>query len=180
MDVIYVSADGKHFFAGDLYDLQSRTNLTESTISTERKKVMDAYDTKKNIIFKAEGKEKHVISVFTDIDCGFCAKLHKEVPELTKAGVTVRYFMFPRAGVGSPSFKKAVSAWCNDDQNTTLTKAKNRESIESKTCDNPIREQYELGQSIGVTGTPAIVLSSGTLLPGYQPAKSLVRLLDSQ
>ena len=179
MDVIYVSADGKYFLAGDLYDLTTRKNLTETTLSAARKKSMDAYDKSKNITFKAEN-EKHVISVFTDIDCPYCAKLHTEVPELNKAGVTVRYFMFPRAGIGSNSYKKAVSVWCSDDQNAALTKAKKREQVEEKTCDNPIKEQYRLGQEIGVTGTPAIVLDSGELIPGYRPAKSLVALLDAK
>ncbi len=179
MDVIYVSADGKYFLAGDLYDLATRKNLTESTLSSARKKEMDAYDKTKNITFKAEN-EKHVISVFTDIDCPYCAKLHNEVPELNKAGVTVRYFMFPRAGIGSGSFKKAVSVWCNDDQNAALTKAKKREAVEEKTCENPVKEQYMLGQKIGVTGTPAIVLSSGKLVPGYRPAKALISLLESE
>ena len=179
MDVIYVSADGKYFLAGDLYDLTTRKNLTETTLSAARKKSMDAYDKRKTITFKAES-EKHVISVFTDIDCPYCAKIHQEVPELNKAGVTVRYFMFPRAGVGSNSYKKAVSVWCNDDQNAALTKAKNREQIEEKTCDNPVKEQYQLGREIGITGTPAIVLDSGELIPGYRPAKNLVSLLNAR
>ena len=179
MDVIYVSADGKYFLAGDLYDLTTRKNLTEETLSAARKKAMDAYDKSKTITFKAKN-EKYAISVFTDIDCPYCAKLHTEMPELNKAGVTVHYFMFPRAGIGSSSYKKAVSVWCNDDQNAALTKAKKREQVEEKTCDNPVKEQYVLGQKMGVTGTPAIVLDSGELIPGYRPAKSLVALLDAK
>ena len=179
MDIIYVSADGKHFFSGDLFDLKTRTNLTEETLTTERKKVMDAYDATKNITFKAE-KEKHVIAVFTDIDCPYCAKFHDEVPELNKAGVTVRYFMYPRAGIGSKSFKKAASVWCNKDQNTALTKSKNREEVPEIKCDNPIEDQFVLGQKIGVTGTPAIALSSGELIPGYRPAKALISMVEAK
>lgn len=179
MDVIYVSSDGKFFFSGDMYDLETRTNLTEGTLSTARKKVMDAYDKTKNITFKAEN-EKHIISVFTDIDCPYCAKLHKEVPELNKAGITVRYYMYPRAGIGSPSYDKAVSVWCNEDQNAALTKAKSREDVAAKKCDNPIKDQFELGRKIGVTGTPAIVLESGELIPGYRPAKAMISMLNSK
>ena len=179
MDVIYVSSDGKYFFSGDMYDLESRTNLTEDTLSTARKKVMDAYDKTKTITFKAKD-EKHVISVFTDIDCPYCVKLHNEVPELNKAGVTVQYFMYPRAGIGSPSYDKAVSVWCNEDQNAALTKAKKREEVAAKKCDNPIKDQFELGAKIGVTGTPAIVLDSGQLVPGYRPAKAMISMLNSK
>ena len=179
MDIIYVSSDGKYFFSGDMFDLQTRSNLTEKTLMTERKKVMDNYDAGKNITFKAE-KEKHVIAVFTDIDCPYCAKLHNEVPELNKAGITVRYFMYPRAGIGSASFKKAENVWCNKDQNTALTAAKNREKVAETKCANPIKDQFELGQKIGVTGTPAIVLSSGELIPGYRPAKALISMIAAK
>jgi thiol:disulfide interchange protein DsbC len=179
MDIIYVSGDGKYFFSGDMFDLKTRTNLTEKTLTTERKKVMDAYDVTKNITFKAE-KEKHVIAVFTDIDCPYCAKLHNEVPALNKAGITVRYFMYPRAGIGSASFKKAESVWCNKDRNAALTKAKNREEVADTKCENPIEDQFVLGQKIGVTGTPAIVLSSGELIPGYRPAKALISMIEAK
>jgi thiol:disulfide interchange protein DsbC len=162
-----------------MFDLKTRTNLTEKTLTTERKKVMDAYDVTKNITFKAE-KEKHVIAVFTDIDCPYCAKLHNEVPALNKAGITVRYFMYPRAGIGSASFKKAESVWCNKDRNAALTKAKNREEVADTKCENPIEDQFVLGQKIGVTGTPAIVLSSGELIPGYRPAKALISMIEAK
>jgi thiol:disulfide interchange protein DsbC len=179
MDIIYVSADGKYFFSGELFDLRTRKNLTESTLMSERKKVMDGYDTSKNITFKA-AQEKHVISVFTDIDCPYCAKLHNEVPALNKAGITVRYYMYPRAGINSASFKKAVSVWCNEDQNAALTAAKNRTQVVDKSCDNPIKDQFLLGQKIGVTGTPAIVLNSGELIPGYRPAKALISMIQAK
>ena len=179
MDIIYVSADGKYFFSGDMFDLRTRTNLTEKTLMTERKKVVDAYDASKNITFKAEN-EKHIISVFTDIDCPYCAKMHNEVPALNKAGITVRYFMYPRAGIGSASFKKAERVWCNKDQNTALTDAKNRKEVVETKCDNPIEAQFVLGQKIGVTGTPAIVLNSGELVPGYRPAKALISMINEK
>jgi len=179
MDIIYVTADGKYFFSGDMFDLQTRTNLTEKTLTAERKKVMDAYDATQNITFKAEN-EKHVIAVFTDIDCPYCAKLHNEVPELNKAGITVRYFMYPRAGIDSPSFKKAENVWCSKDQNKALTDAKNRVEVAKADCKNPIKDQFILGQKIGVTGTPAIVLTSGELISGYRPAKELIKMIEAK
>lgn len=185
-EVIYISADTKYLFYGNLIDREKRTDLTrkakdnaEKKYSVKRKGILDKQDASKTIAFKAKD-EKEIIKVFTDIDCPYCLKLHNEVPKLNEQGITVQYYMFPRAGVGSGSFKKAVSAWCADDQKDALTKAKNREKIPAKECDNPIAAQYKLGQEIGVSGTPAIVTSKGTLIPGYMPANALIARLKSE
>lgn len=177
MDLLYISADGEYFFNGDMVKLSTRENISESTRSGARKAVMDEYDASKMIAYKAKD-EKHVLTVFTDIDCPYCAKIHNEVPKLNENGITVQYMLYPRAGLGSASYNKAVSAWCADNPQEALTKAKNRESIADKTCDNPIADQYQLGGKIGVTGTPALVTESGHLIPGYVPADRLVKMLE--
>lgn len=179
--VVYMSQDARFLIQGSVVDLEKRQDLTEVASNQVRKEIMDDYDPKKLIVYAPEnGKPKHVITVFTDIDCPYCAKLHSEMDQYLAVGIEVRYMMFPRAGLGSDSFKKAVSAWCADDQEKALTLAKNRQPIPVKTCKNPVAEQYSLGQNIGVTGTPAIVLEDGSLQPGYVPAAQLARLLESK
>jgi len=176
-EVVYVSADGKYFLAGDLINLKTRENMSEAAKGSIRKEILDRQDNQP-VVFKAKD-EKHVLTVFTDIDCPYCAKLHREVPALNEKGVTVKYLMFPRAGIGSPSYKKAVSMWCADDNKQAMTDAKARKPIPDKTCDNPIKAQYDLGGEVGVTGTPALITSSGRLIPGYMPADRLVKMLES-
>jgi len=178
-DVVYISADAKYLFYGNLIDRKNQLDLTRQTkeklavkMNGTRKEALASAAASKAISYKAKD-EKTVLTIFTDIDCPYCSKIHKEVPELNKQGITVNYLMFPRAGVGSPSFKKAVSAWCAEDQNSALTKAKERQAIPEKTCDNPVEVQYKLGQKLGVTGTPALITASGELIPGYVPAAKL-------
>jgi thiol:disulfide interchange protein DsbC len=177
-EVVYVSQDGKYFIAGDMINLDTRENITNLAKSSIRKELLNKQDNKP-VVFKAKD-EKHVLTVFTDIDCPYCSKLHREVPALNEKGITIKYLMFPRAGIGSSSFKKAVSMWCNDDQNQAMTDAKERKPIEDKTCDNPIKAQYELGQELGVTGTPALITSTGRLIPGYMPADRLEAMLKRE
>jgi len=176
-EVVYISADGQYFIAGDMINLDTRENVTEVAKRSVRKAILGKKDLKP-VVFKAKN-EKHVLKVFTDIDCPYCAKMHREVPALNEKGITIEYLMFPRAGIGSSSFKKAVSMWCADDKKQAMTDAKERRPIESKTCDNPITAQYKLGQELGVTGTPALVTSSGKLIPGYIPANKLSAMLDA-
>lgn len=178
--VLYISADGRYIVSGNLIDMEKKENLTELTQRQVTKKIIDAYDEKKMIVFSPEGKTNHTITVFTDVDCPYCSMLHKEVPKLNEAGIAVRYMMYPRAGAGSPTFNKSISAWCNKDQKTAITVAKEGGTVEPKTCDNPVQEQFDLGQAIGVTGTPTLVLESGKVLPGYVPAAQLIDLLDGQ
>jgi thiol:disulfide interchange protein DsbC len=129
------------------------------------------------IIFEPK-KTRHTITVFTDIDCGYCRKLHSEMQEFLDAGIRVRYMFFPRAGVGSNSYKKAVAVWCADDRKAALTAAKNNKAIEMKTCDNPLAEHMELVDKLGARGTPFIVLENGQTQPGYVPARQMSRILD--
>lgn len=177
-EIIYVSADGRYFFSGDLIDGSTRTNLSEQSRTVERKDMLAKVEEKDAVIFKAKGEQKHLLTVFTDVDCGYCVKLHKEVPQLNEAGVSVRYLAYPRAGVGSESYKKIVNVWCADDKQNAMTQSKAGETVASKECENPVAKEFELGQKLGVNGTPALFTEDGTMIPGYRPADQLVKMLD--
>jgi len=174
---VYMSADGSYMIAGDLFQLEDQklVNLTELPRNKARQDMLAQVDRKDMIIFSpANGKVKTSVTVFTDVDCGYCQKFHQEVPEMNELGIEVRYLAFPRAGIGSASYEKIATAWCADDRNATLTRLKNREVVQMDVCeDNPVAAQYLLGQQIGVRGTPALVTESGEMLPGYRPAKEL-------
>lgn len=177
--VFYGTADGRYLFAGDLYELQEDdlVNLAELGRIEKRHDLMAAVKTSDMVIFPATGNTKAVISVFTDVDCGYCRKLHLEVPRLNELGIEVRYLAYPRAGIGSLSYQKIVSAWCAADPNAALTALKAGAEIPDATCPNPVASQFELGHEVGVTGTPSIVLEDGRLLPGYVPADELAGTL---
>lgn len=177
---LYVAKSGEFFFDGDLYQVTPTryVNLREQAMIGVRKELLAAVDLKDMIVFAPEAETRGVINVFTDVDCGYCRKFHREVPELNKNGIEVRYLAFPRAGIGSPSADKLVSAWCSDTPRETLTELKNGASVETRQCaDNPVADHYLLGQKVGVNGTPALVLADGVLIPGYRPAADLMRLL---
>jgi len=173
-DTIYTTPDGQYLLTGDLLKITSTgiANVTEEARAGDRHDVMDSYGDDGVISYKA-GNEKAVISVFTDIDCPYCRKLHDEVPELNDYGITVNYYAYPRSGPGTPSFIKYTSVWCAENQQSAMDAAKSGKAIDAATCENPVRKQFDLGRRIGVTGTPAIVLEDGNIVRGYVPAKSL-------
>lgn len=178
--ILYVSADGKHFFDGSPYLVEPGrfVNIRDMRLTEERRQLFADRDTTDMIIFKPEGATKAIMNVFTDVDCGYCRKLHQEMAELNSFGIEVRYLAYPRAGIPSASYNKIATAWCAKDQRETLTKIKRREVVKTSVCaDNPVADHYALGQRIGVTGTPAIILMDGTLIPGYQPAESFAQIL---
>ena len=176
--LLYVTNDGKYLFQGSLIDLETLKDISEDRRQTMRLDAVNALGEDKMIIFPAK-KPRHTITVFTDIDCGYCRKLHNEVDKYNERGITVRYLMYPRAGVGSPAYDKAVSVWCEEDRRQALTDAKAGKQLPKRECQNPVKEEYELGQQIGIRGTPAIILDDGALLPGYIPADKLAKSLDS-
>lgn len=167
-DVIYMTRDGSYVIKGEILDVNERRNLTEDVRADSRVKLLSEIKKDDYIEFTGENA-RDAIYVFTDIDCGYCRKLHQDVPELNARGISVRYLAYPRAGVDSATGKEMSQVWCADNPQQALTAAKNRESFEGKSCDDPVAEQYVLGQKLGVRGTPSIYLENGRNLPGYMP-----------
>jgi thiol:disulfide interchange protein DsbC len=177
--VIYVSSDGRYMLEGDLYDLKNRINLTETKRRAGRAKVINAIDEKSMIVFSPEkDKVKYTITAFTDVDCGYCRKLHKQIKQYNDLGIAVRYLAYPRSGVNTPSYYKAVSVWCSADRKEAITEAKSGAKMERKDCDNPVKAHMAAAKEVGVTGTPTLVLQSGQVIPGYVEPKRLIKILD--
>lgn len=174
-ETFYATEDATYLLTGELLRVTGNgiTNVTEESRAGVRKGLMADFGGKGVISYPANGEEKAVVDVFTDIDCPYCRKLHDEVPQLNDYGITVNYYAFPRSGPGTPSFKKYISVWCADDQQAAMDAAKAGRSVGSKSCDNPVAEQYRLGGQVGVTGTPAILLEDGKMVRGYVPARNL-------
>jgi thiol:disulfide interchange protein DsbC len=179
---IYTDSTGYHFVAGDLYQVGSGgvKNLTDIGRRADRQELLGQLDESTLIVFSPKGEVKHRLLVFTDIDCGYCRRLHSEIEQLQENGVEVRYAAFPRAGVGSDSYNKYVSVYCAKDQNETMTLAKQGETPEVATCDNPVADQYKLGQKLGITGTPTLIFEDGEMQPGYAPWKELLKRMNQQ
>jgi thiol:disulfide interchange protein DsbC len=176
-EIVYASADGKYLIQGRVVDMETREDLTESAKAGLRKELLVGIDTSRQIAFAPE-EPAYELMVFTDIDCGYCRKLHAQMAEYNEQGISIRYMAFPRAGIGSRSYEKAVSVWCAEDQQEAMTQAKAGSDPDPQQCDNPIAEQYQLGIELGVTGTPALLTSSGQLIPGYVPPDQLRQRLD--
>ena len=174
--VVYVSADGKYLVQGSLIELASRDNLTEASEGALRKVSLDAVPRDRRIVFSGPNP-KYRVTVFTDIDCGYCRKMHAQIADYMKAGISVEYLFFPRAGLSSESYTKAQNVWCAKDRRKALTDAKADRPVTKATCPNPIALDYALGRKVGVDGTPAIYGPDGSQLGGYlPPAEMLVRL----
>ena len=175
--VIYSTLQGDFFIVGDLYSVgpEGYVNLAEQRRDVERAEKLAGLKRNDMIIFSPESEPRAYVTVFFDDTCFYCQKLHKEVPELNKNGVEVRYLAYPRAGLSSDAFKNLASAWCADDPQETLTKLINKQSVPVNVCQgNPVAAQYQLGQELGVRGTPAIITQAGQMIPGYQSADELM------
>ena len=178
-NIFYVSEDGKYLLQGRLVDVAARKDLTEEKLAGTRKQAIEKIGQENMIVFKPK-IGKYTVTVFTDIDCGYCRKLHSEIDQYLAQGITIQYLFFPRAGKGSDSYNKAVSVWCAKDRNAALTDAKKGNTPPAKTCDNPVDEHMQLGADFDVKGTPMIVTEKGNIYPGYLPAKQLVEALESE
>ena len=177
---LYVSADGKHFIAGDLLEVTASgfVDPMEAERALARAELVKSIDASTQIIYSPKGETRAHINVFTDIDCGYCRKLHRQMDEMNAQGIEVRYLAFPRAGLQSESYDKIATAWCSDNPQKALTTLKNREPLDMAVCNgNPVAEHLELGSKLGVTGTPAMVLEDGRLIPGYMPTADLLNTL---
>ena len=180
-DIAYVSEDGKYAIAGDLFEMGTDRNLPENTRRAERLKLLATVPESQMVVFSPKDP-KYTISVFTDVDCTYCRRLHSQMAEYNRLGIKVRYLFFPRTGPDTESWAKAEEVWCSTNRGEALTRAKRGEAISApKTCANsPVAREYELGQDIGVRGTPAILLENGEMLPGYLPPQELAAHLKGK
>ena len=177
--LVYVTGDGRYLFQGSISDVEKREDLTEPRRSAIRLAAINKVSEDQMVIFGPKNAA-HTITVFTDIDCGFCRRLHSEVGKYNANGIRVRYLFMPRAGVGSESYQKAVAVWCAKDRHQAMTDAKAGKEIPVKECDNPVDEHMALAELMGINGTPALILPDGTLLPGYVPPDRLKAVLEKQ
>ena len=183
--VFYASTDGEFLVHGKLYGLggPAIVNHTEESLSSVRAEGIKKF--KDSMIVYPAKNEKHVITVFTDITCGYCRKLHKEMNQLNDMGITVQYLAYPRAGIkdqlgqNSQGFNDLRSIWCHEKPDVALTKAKLGSSVAQRICDRPIEEQFEFGRQVGVGGTPAIIFENGFMLPGYKAPADLLKIIES-
>ncbi len=175
-DVSYITADGKYFFDGNLYDVKSRANLSEQVRTQAREVLLKSIPESEMLIFSPTSP-KYTITVFTDVDCQYCRKLHSEMSELNRLGLRVRYMFYPRTGPNTESWHKAEAVWCATNRNEALTRAKAGAAVDtSKKCAaNPVAREYELGQSLGVRGTPTIITENGGYISGYLPPHDLLQ-----
>ncbi|MDZ7643211.1 MAG: DsbC family protein [Woeseiaceae bacterium] len=177
--VAYISADGRYLLQGDLIDLDRQVNLSEEARDEARREMMAAVPDDETIVF-APDEVRHTVSVFTDVDCTYCRRLHSQIDQYLAKGIEVRYLLYPRNGPTSPSWATAERVWCAKDRNKALTLAKLDQEFESQSCGTAmVSEHYAMGQDVGLRGTPAIVLEDGTLVSGYLPPDRLAEALDA-
>jgi thiol:disulfide interchange protein DsbC len=176
---IYVTQDGSFFIYGDIYkiNINSISNITEKSVAERRKLILQNIPSEELISFKSSNEQFSVI-VFTDVDCGYCRKLHNQIDEYNSLGISINYAAFPRSGIGTSAFTKMVGAWCSDNPKDSMTKLKNNSPLDISFCENqPVSKQYIIGKKLGVDGTPAIFSMDGEMFPGYiEPEELLLRL----
>ena len=181
VEPLYVTADGNYLISGDIYLIteEGLVNKSEARRDFQRKALLEGIDVNQFIIFEPKDV-KHNVFVFTDVDCGYCRQFHNQIQEYLDLGIKVNYLAYPRAGIGSDSYRRIVSAWCADDPNYSLTVLKQGGEIKDNVCSaNPVENHFNLGRSIGVQGTPSIVTQEGKMIPGYLPPEELLNLLST-
>ncbi len=176
-DIIYMSDDGRYLFQGRVVDLETQRDLTDAAMAGVRREQLNGLDPVDFVTF-GNDEADHELLVFTDPDCGFCRRMHEKIDEYQAAGIRIHYLAFPRAGEGSQTYNKMVSVWCADDRQGAMDVAKAGATPRAATCANPVMDQYRLGQSLGVTGTPSLMTFDGDIIPGYVPPDQLRDRLD--
>jgi len=175
--VLYVSDDGRYMMQGALLDMKTKRDLAQVAMASVRKDLLAQVPKSERIIFSPPNP-KYTVAVFTDVECGYCRKMHADLAEYNKLGIGFEYLAYPRMGPGSPDFAKMEAVWCAKDPRKALTDAKNDKAVQSPRCTSPVMRHYDLGRRAGLTGTPLIIASNGMSPPGYLPPADLLRWLD--
>jgi thiol:disulfide interchange protein DsbC len=175
---VYVSNDGRYLLQGSLFDIAKKEDISQLGLSVVRRAELAKIPASDRIVFAPVGPAKHRVAIFTDIECGYCRKLHEDIAEYNKRGIAIEYLAFPRAGLQSPDGMMMQSVWCASDRRKALTDAKAGRQVPPLACKNPVADQYESGRRMGLTGTPMIINEDGLMLPGYLPPDRMLESLD--
>jgi len=177
--VYYVDKTASFLFDGSLVDLQARKNLTEVSMTAQNLRYIDAIGEQNMLIYKSETTAPtRSMTVFTDLGCPFCQRLHSELDILLEAGVVVRYLLFPRDGLNTTAHKNLESVWCANDQHAALTAAKAGQPVAAASCENPITKHVLLAQQLELSATPMIYLDDGQRINGYLDANTLLEVIN--
>ncbi|OFE12185.1 hypothetical protein PHACT_02765 [Pseudohongiella acticola] len=181
-EILFSDKSGRFMIAGEMYMTRPEglVNLTAETRKDQVRQLLAGVPEDQMVIFEPEGETMATISVFTDVDCTYCRRLHHDVEAINANGIRVRYLAYPRGGLESTAYPKMISVWCSDDRNRAITQAKNGQNLPERDCQNPVLNHHSLGNRIGITGTPAIVLPDGTLIPGYMDTERLTAAVLGQ
>lgn len=176
----YVTEDAKHIVRGDIYEIGTFENLTESARVRARSSYISSIDEATTILFAAEDPE-YTVTVFTDIDCGYCRKLHREMSEYNSRGISIRYMFFPRSGPNTPSWSKAEEVWCAESRQMAMTLAKSNIKVDSEDCGvTPVQDHFDIVNALNLTGTPAIFTENGQYIMGYRSPDELLTILKEE
>lgn len=175
---LFASSDGKYIFAGAIIDTHSKTNIVELKEKQNRKFKLDNLSKNMQLKFPSTTEEQHLITLFTDIDCGYCRQFHKQIPEINDKGISVNYIMLPRAGLNSPSFDKTNSVLCSDNPQHNMTLAMNNQFSTNNPCKSSLKQQLALASEFGINSTPTIILPDGSITPGYLTSEQLTQILN--
>lgn len=175
--MVYISDDGRYLLQGALFDVVEKKDLSQAGMAEVRRRLLATIPASERIVF-APADPDYTVSVFTDVECGYCRKLHQEIDEYNRLGIAVEYLAFPRMGPASEDFTKMVSVWCASDRRQALSAAKADLPVPKRDCTSPVARHYDIGQRVGLTGTPMIVTADGTQMPGYMPPADLRAALD--
>jgi len=177
-EIVYISEDGRYLLQGEIYDVANEQNLTELRRFSVRAEAVEEAGEETMVIF-TPAEYAHTITVFTDIDCGYCRRLQREIAQYLARGIRVRYLFFPRSGPDTDSWTKAEQVWCSPDRRDAMNRAKRGEVLKAPVCEEtPVSAHYDLGRALGIRGTPALITEAGELIPGYLPANDLLRRLN--
>ena len=175
--MVYISDDGRYLLQGALFDVVEKTDLSQAGMAGVRRRLLATIPASERIVF-APANPDYTVSVFTDVECGYCRKLHEDIEEYNRLGIAIEYLAFPRMGPASEDFSKMVSVWCAADRRAAMSAAKSGRRVPATDCTNPVARHHDIGRRVGLTGTPMIVTEEGVQMPGYMPPADLRAALD--
>lgn len=182
--LVYVSNDGKYMLNGDLIDLSKKKNITDDGWAEFRKTELAKVPEADRIVFSPPNP-RYRVTVFTDVNCAYCRQLHEHMADFNKAGIAVEYIAWPREGVTNeagrttPTYNEMVSVWCASDRKAAFTSAKQGKAPKAANCPNPVKDEFELGVKLGVSGTPTIIAADGSMVGGYVTPEQLLQALKT-
>jgi thiol:disulfide interchange protein DsbC len=182
-NIFYFDIAKTHLFFGNLVEMKTMTNRTAQSVAEiqDKKRIDISKISLTAAIVLGDLKAEKKVIIFTDPDCPYCSSLHNVMKQIIATRKDIAFYikMYPLE-FHKDAYWKSKSIVCNNSLQLLQDCFDKKEIAKTDCKTEEVDNNIKLAKSLGITGTPTIILPDGRLRIGAMPEAELIKLIDGK